>query len=137
MVSRPQPPDKRETRRRRWMNRGRPRPSKRIRSRGLPERLDQAKKKALQRLKRQQERERRKREGELARLLRMRIGRRRGTGSWLYTLDEREESEEGTNNRRRKRPAGAGTSRQQAALLGMSSLRKKPRKALQKLKRIG
>lgn len=134
---RPIPPDKRERRRKNWMNRGRPRPSKRIKSRGLPERLDQAKKKALELLKRQQEKERRQRERELARLLRMRIGQRRGTGSWLYTLDEREEGEEGEHDRRRKRPAGAGASRQQPALLGMSSLRKKPRKALQKLRKMG
>jgi hypothetical protein len=70
------------------------RPGKRIRSRGQPERADQARKKAAERLRRQQERQRRRQERERLRLLRLRLLHgRRGTGSWLYTLDERDEAD--------------------------------------------
>jgi hypothetical protein len=119
----------------------RKRPSKRIKSRGLAEKQDQAKKKALERLKRQQEKEKRKRERELARLMRLRFGTRRGSGSWLYTLDEREEVDAQKDDRQREHQAGslanAGGSRQPPTMAGMHSLRKRQRKALQKLKRVG
>jgi len=121
------------------MNRGRPRPGKRIKSRGLPERLDQAKKKALERLKRQQEKERRKRERELARLLCRRLGYRRGVGGDPYVGDELEEIEEEQVRRKKKHQAGtlSGATGDQPAMVGFTDLRKGQRKALQKLKRVG